>query len=539
MADIFLSYARTDRERVLPLVEGLQARGWSVWWDRDITPGRGFEEEIDREISAADCVLVVWSNDSVNSRWVRNEALEGLERNILVPVLLDDVRIPVAFRQSQAVDFRPGVDSSTPAWDALVSAVASYTGGDAAPSGVMPPPPPVERPTIAVLPFQSSSDDVEYQFLIQSLVIEISGRLAHIPGFFVVCAGTTMSYAGTNQNPVTIGRELGLRYVVDGTIQGSSNRIRIHARLTDVMSGKQLWSQRLDASGGTLPDIEDEIVHSILASIEPALARSELARIAKYRPADMDAWALCQQGLALLQVKGWHENVLRQAVSVLEQSARKDPDFALPVAAKSVMLGLGQRLAFWIDDPVDYRQASLEAAARAIEMADGDSQALGFAGCALADWGNTEESFPVLDLAIENDPSNAQAFMARSLAWRDIGEIDRAVEDGAMALRLSPRDASQAAWMMAHAATLLQRGDVADAYACAKRSVQRDPRYFGSRVVLSLVHLARQEIDLALKAMADAKRLRPELTRRQLEGLVGESTASAMARYGLLGELDG
>jgi adenylate cyclase len=171
-------------------------------------------------------------------------------------------------------------------------------------------------------------------------------------------------------------------------------------------------------------------------------------------------------------------------------------------------------------------------------MADGDSQALGYAGCALADWGNTAESFPVLDLAIENDPSNAQAYMARSLAWRDIGEIDRAVADGAMALRLSPRDASQAAWMMAHAATLLQRGDVADAYACAKLSVQRDPRYFGSRVVLALVHLAREESDLAMKAMADAKRLRPELTRRQLKGLVGESIVSTMAGHGLLGVLD-
>jgi adenylate cyclase len=538
MADIFLSYSRVDRARVLPLVEGLQARGWSVWWDRDIAPGRGFEEEIDREISAAECVLVVWSNNSVNSRWVRNEALEGLERNILVPVLLDDVRIPVAFRQSQAVDFRLGIDTRAQPWDALVNAVRGFTGGDTAPCGVTAPPQSIERPTIAVLPFQTASGDVECQFLIQALVIEISGRLAHIPGFFVISAATTMNYAGTDHSPVKIGRELGLRYVVDGNIQGYSNKLRIHARLTDVLSGKQLWSQRLDASGELLPDVEDEIVHNMLASIEPALARSELARIARYRPADMDAWTLCQQGLALLQVKGWHESVLRQSVSVLEQSARKDPDFALPVAAKSVMLGVGQRLAFWIDDPVDYKEQSLEAAARAIEMADGDSQALGYAGCALADWGNTEESFPVLDLAIENDPSNAQAYMARSLAWRDIGEIDRAVEDGAMALRLSPRDASQAAWMMAHAAALLQSGNVADAHSCARLSVQRDPRYFGSRVILALVHLAREEGGLAARAIADAKRLRPELTLRQLEGLVGESTVRAMAGHGLLGALD-
>ena len=176
MADIFLSYSRADRARVVPLVEGLQARGWSVWWDRDIAPGRGFEEEIDREISAARCVLVVWSNDSVNSRWVRNEALEGLERNILVPVLLDDVRIPVAFRQSQAVDFRPGVDTSNPAWDALVNVVRDFTGGDTSPSRVIQPPPSVERPTIAVLPFQSASGDVAGAYACAKLSVQRDPR---------------------------------------------------------------------------------------------------------------------------------------------------------------------------------------------------------------------------------------------------------------------------------------------------------------------------------------------------------------------------
>ncbi len=104
MADIFVSYSRQDRKRVAPLVDLLTAQGWSVWWDREINPGERFEELIDREITAARVVLVVWSRHSIPSRWVRNEALEAMDRDILVPVRLDEGKVPVAFRQSQAAD---------------------------------------------------------------------------------------------------------------------------------------------------------------------------------------------------------------------------------------------------------------------------------------------------------------------------------------------------------------------------------------------------------------------------------------------------
>ena len=105
MSDVFVSYASEDRTRVEPIVEQLQAAGWSVWWDRDIAAGAGFEQTIDEEIQATRCVVVAWSERSVSSRWVRNEALEGLERDILIPLMLENVRVPVAFRQSQSIDF--------------------------------------------------------------------------------------------------------------------------------------------------------------------------------------------------------------------------------------------------------------------------------------------------------------------------------------------------------------------------------------------------------------------------------------------------
>lgn len=104
MNDIFVSYAREDRPRAKQLAEALQRHGWSVWWDRDIPAGKTFDQVIEDELEAARCVLVVWSRESVESHWVRAEATEGQERRALIPVRIDDVEPPLAFRQIQTAN---------------------------------------------------------------------------------------------------------------------------------------------------------------------------------------------------------------------------------------------------------------------------------------------------------------------------------------------------------------------------------------------------------------------------------------------------
>src|SRR5215813_13248776 len=104
MSDIFMSYASKDRPWVLRLVRALERHGWSVWWDRAIPPGKTFDQVIEEALGAAHCVIVVWSRTSVSSDWVKSEAAEGTGRHILVPVLLDEVRIPLEFRRIQAAN---------------------------------------------------------------------------------------------------------------------------------------------------------------------------------------------------------------------------------------------------------------------------------------------------------------------------------------------------------------------------------------------------------------------------------------------------
>ena len=104
MTDVFLSYASDDRDRVRGLVTLFEDQGWSVWWDRSLNPGQAWDDEIQKQADAAKCMVVVWTNASVASRWVKTEALEGLEKDILLPVQLDEVEIPISFRPHRAQD---------------------------------------------------------------------------------------------------------------------------------------------------------------------------------------------------------------------------------------------------------------------------------------------------------------------------------------------------------------------------------------------------------------------------------------------------
>jgi hypothetical protein len=133
MADIFISYASEDRERARTLAHVLEQHGWSVWWDRKIPVGKSFHQVIEDAIDEARCVIVLWSECSVASDWVRNEVEEGKRRNILCPVMLDAVKIPLGFRHLQAAalsDWQPGTQHAE--FDGLLSSITKVAGASTA-----------------------------------------------------------------------------------------------------------------------------------------------------------------------------------------------------------------------------------------------------------------------------------------------------------------------------------------------------------------------------------------------------------------------
>ncbi len=133
MTDVFISYASSDRERARTLASALAARGWSVWWDRKIKAGQIFDEVIERELETAKNIVVLWSNDSISSEWVKNEAAVAAQRGVLVPVLIDSVKVSLEFRRKQTADLI-GWDgsSSHPGFQALCEALEGTTMSDPA-----------------------------------------------------------------------------------------------------------------------------------------------------------------------------------------------------------------------------------------------------------------------------------------------------------------------------------------------------------------------------------------------------------------------
>src|SRR4030095_3570905 len=181
MADIFVSYATEDRDRIRPLVERLEREGWSVWWDRALTAGRRFDEKIEQELNAARCILVAWSHHSISLRWWCSAANEGLERNVLVPLCIDDVRPPLAFRSSHTPSLT-GWPEQEGEWAVVFSGVLACRGVAAHSRGRRN----AQKKSIAVLPFTNLSSDPDQSFLADGIAEQIISLLSKHPRLRVV-----------------------------------------------------------------------------------------------------------------------------------------------------------------------------------------------------------------------------------------------------------------------------------------------------------------------------------------------------------------
>ncbi|MBS0382322.1 MAG: TIR domain-containing protein, partial [Proteobacteria bacterium] len=193
MADVFISYARADKARVAPLVEAIEAKGWSVWWDPEISPGREFDDEIDTELQAAKAVLVVWTPTSVVSRWVRGEARDAAERGILVPVRFEQARLPIDVRAIHTTDLddwredaaHPAVQECLHALDAMVArsraAYAAAASGNAqAGAAKVTEVAEARQFSICVLPFTNMSGDPEQEYFSDGITEDIITDLSKV-----------------------------------------------------------------------------------------------------------------------------------------------------------------------------------------------------------------------------------------------------------------------------------------------------------------------------------------------------------------------
>ncbi len=388
------------------------------------------------------------------------------------------------------------------------------------------------RPSIAVLPFRCQSADPEIEYVAEGLAEDINTHLARMPGFLVISRNSTLAYRGAT-DVQQAARELGVQYLVEGALRRTETGLKVTVQLADGSSGNLLWVDHLDRSMDDVLAAQDEITRGILARIEPALSDAELNRLARRLPKDLDAWALYRRATGVLALKGWHEDTFAEAASLLRRAVELDPELAHAHAYLALVRALAHLIGL-IDDPDTARNEALTAAERALSLDSRSSTVLGYAGCALADLGETARGIRLLELAIEQDPSNAQAWVARGAALVLDGRIDEGIQHLRHGMQISPLDNRRAVWGGLLARTLLRAGQVKEAVDEASAACRRDDKVFMPRLVLATALTRLDQLDEARRAFEDARRVRPSLSREDVRRAVGSNNAELMQSRGIM-----
>ena len=382
-----------------------------------------------------------------------------------------------------------------------------------------------DKPSIAVLPFTCFSEEREFKFLTEAMSEDLITMLARIPGFVVIARQSAFAYQGRSVDSRQIGRELGVRYIIEGSVRPVGRLLRVGTQLIEAKTGAQLWADRFDGQAEDVLELQDQIVRAIASRIEPELVRAEVALIRRRRDANPNAWSCFRQGAGMISLKGWSEETLTQAAALLRQATALDPDFALARAQLALFLSLGARLGLAADGAAAVTEARTEAE-RAVAIEHEASEVLGYAGCALAELGDVQRGAELLERAIENDPSNAQAWVALGTAQCFLERMDTSgLEKLQHGMRLSPRDHRLGFWGTFYALALARNRQITEAHEQVRAACRRDPQFYVARVVMAVIAVGLGRKDEAIAALNEARRLRPRLSLNEIEFLVGRRAA--------------
>jgi adenylate cyclase len=292
-----------------------------------------------------------------------------------------------------------------------------------------------DKPSIAVLPFQNMSGDPEQEYFVDGMVEEIITALSRIRWLFVIARNSSFTYKGQAVDVKQVGRELGVRYVLEGSVRKAGQRVRITGQLIDATTGTHLWADRFDGSLEDIFDLQDKVATSVAGVIEPALQAAETTRSANRSTADLTAYDLFMRAYAMF----WSSARVPQALRLLEQAIARDPRYGLALAWAAIccyrLLQDGRS-----SDPEAERRKGIDFAWRALDVAGDDPNILANAADALSYYGEDSDALMALvDRALALNPNYARGWHVSGVVRAQAGQPDIAIEHAKTALRLSPR----------------------------------------------------------------------------------------------------
>jgi TolB-like protein len=300
-------------------------------------------------------------------------------------------------------------------------------------------PPLPDKPSIAVLPFQNMTGDPEQEYFVDGMVEEITTAISRLPWLFVIARNSSFTYRGKPVDVKQVARELGVRYVLEGSVRKAGNRVRITGQLVDAITGNHIWADRFDGALDDIFELQDRVASSVVGAIEPRLRQSEIERAVRKPTQNLDAYDLYLRALA--HYYRYTEQDFAEAIALLRQALAIDPSYG-PPAALIGWCHLIQRIQGWGTVSDDDIGAGIRLAHQALEAGRDDPETMVAAACTLFyGGGETALAEAVLERALTLNPNTALGWMVRGFIHA-VGrnEPEPAIKALERALRLSPFD---------------------------------------------------------------------------------------------------
>jgi TolB-like protein len=375
-----------------------------------------------------------------------------------------------------------------------------------------------DKPSIAVLPFVNLGGDVEQEYFADGIAEDIITALARFRWFFVIARNSSFTYKGRATDVKQVARELGVRYVLEGSVRRSANRVRISAQLIDASSATQIWGDRYDRELADIFAVQDEITEQVVGTIEPELLKAEGGRAVARSSGNLSAWDLIRQGT-------WHFHQLtepthQRALQLFREAARIAPDAT--EAQMWVSRGATGVVAYgWCSDPDATIRESLGAALSAVRRDEKDAYAHFALAMTHVFLGNLTEAVRATEKAVELSPSFALAHVGLGMGLLYCGKPEAAIEPLARGLRLNPFDPQNSHWFRIQALALFFSGHRELALAAAQRALKARPGLALTLETAAMCHAA-------LGQMSEARACLEEM--RHVPAPKGDPTAIMRSR---------
>lgn len=316
--------------------------------------------------------------------------------------------------------------------------LAEATGSHTATAAFAPAVSVPERPSIAVLPFQNMSGDPEQEYFADGMVEDIITALARFPALFVIARNSCFTYKGRSVDIKQVGRELGVRYVLEGSVRKSADRIRITGQLIDAATGAHLWAERIDGALEEIFKLQDQVTSSVVGAIAPKLEQAEIERVKRKPTKSLDAYDYYLRAMAKLY-EGKRQSI-EEALSLFQKAIDRDPGFAAAYGM-SAYCYVWRKANGWVADRSRETAEATSLAHKAAQLGRDDAIALSEAGFALAFVaGELDHGAALIDRAVALNPNLASAWRFSGYTRVFLGDSDLAIRHLEQAVRLSPLD---------------------------------------------------------------------------------------------------